>query len=105
MKTIRTILLFSLLFLLAGCMTPEPVVKTEYVFRSIPDALLVPCEGTPPPDQIEYMAADQDKREEMWVTTYRRQEVKRKLCNNDKTQLRVWNEQQKALYQKNKEAP
>jgi hypothetical protein len=105
MKIIRTFLLLSSLVGLTGCLGTEQPPKTEYVFRAIPDALLKDCEGTPPPAKNAYLEASQDQREDMWVTTYLRQEVSRKLCNNDKKGLRTWNEEQKTLYQKSKEAP
>jgi len=104
MKTIRTIAMLLVLLMLSAC-GHEPVIQTEYVFKAIPEALLLPCEGTPPPAKAPYLVASWDEREEMWTETYRRQEVSRKLCNADKKNLRQWNAEQKALYSKNKEAP
>jgi hypothetical protein len=105
MKTYRTLLVVSIALILTGCCGTAPTVKTEYVFKPIPAALLLPCEGTPPPVKTQYLAAGQDDREEMWTETYRRQELKRQLCNVDKKKLREWNAEQKALYSKTKEAP
>lgn len=105
MKFIRTLLVLAFFSLLVACGTKQPNVKTEYVFRPIPEALLQDCNGTPPPAKTVYLAANWDQREEMWTETYRRQELGRKLCNTDKKNLRAWNQEQKALYDKSKEAP
>lgn len=103
MKHLYTFLVLLLALFLVGCGTP-PNVKTDYVFHAVPDALLLPGEGIPPPNKDDYLQATWDQREKMWVDIYRKQDVQRKILNNQFKQIQVWNKDQQTLYDQSREA-
>lgn len=87
------------LLALAACDTP---VKIEYRYKNVliktPTNLLQDCDLAPPPDIVQFLKADDDKREEMWSKAYKQATQFIIDCNVRMRNARKWGEDQEKIY-------